>query len=86
MKTSVLCLLLGMVLISCEDEHSQTDAIRRRLAQKEYDNNNPVPGQGTSTDAPIDGGLSILLVAGAAYGARRIHKARKQNKQDEGSL
>jgi hypothetical protein len=37
---------------------------------------NQPPGGG----APIDGGLSILLIAGAAYGARKIY--RIQNKQE----
>ncbi len=29
-------------------------------------------------DIPIDGGLSILLIAGAAYGAKRLHAAKKE--------
>jgi len=29
--------------------------------------------------APIDGGLSVLLVAGVAYGARKLYKAKQQN-------
>jgi hypothetical protein len=29
-------------------------------------------------DIPIDGGLSLLIIAGAAYGARRIYKNQKQ--------
>ncbi len=27
---------------------------------------------------PIDGGLAFLIIAGAAYGARKIYKQRKQ--------
>lgn len=29
-------------------------------------------------DIPIDGGLSILVAAGIAYGARRIYKQQKE--------
>jgi hypothetical protein len=28
------------------------------------------------TDAPVDGGISILLIAGAAYGVRRVRRKR----------
>jgi len=30
-------------------------------------------------DIPIDGGLSILLIAGAAYGAKRLYSASKED-------
>ena len=35
---------------------------------------------GTPTDVPLDGGLSLLLVAGAAYGVKR---ARTQKAKGE---
>lgn len=31
-------------------------------------------------DIPIDGGLSFLLVAGAAYGGKKVHEYRKRKK------
>lgn len=31
-------------------------------------------------DVPIDGGLSLLLVAGAGYGAKKLYAIREQNK------
>ncbi len=34
--------------------------------------NNPVGGA-----SPIDGGLSILLLMGAAYGAKKVYQVRK---------
>lgn len=37
----------------------------------------PVFAQGAPPATPIDGGLSILLVAGGAYGIRAIHKKMK---------
>ena len=33
--------------------------------------------------APIDGGLSWLLAAGAAYGAKKIYDYRKDKEQDD---
>ena len=35
----------------------------------------------TLGDVPIDGGLSLLLAAGAAYGGRRLHRKRNGRKQ-----
>ncbi len=39
------------------------------------------PGDPSADDpaAPLDGGISLLMVAGAAYGARRL----KRNKEEE---
>jgi hypothetical protein len=34
--------------------------------------------QGPDPDAPIDGGLSILIGAGVAYGAKKIRDERKK--------
>ncbi|MCU0404393.1 MAG: hypothetical protein MUE99_07570 [Chitinophagaceae bacterium] len=31
---------------------------------------------------PLDGGLSILLAAGAAYGGKKFYDANKKNKKD----
>jgi hypothetical protein len=33
---------------------------------------------GDDPDAPIDGGLSLLIAAGAAYGVKKYRNARKQ--------
>jgi hypothetical protein len=38
------------------------------------------PGFGDITDVPIDGGISLLVGAGFAYGAARL---RKQKEEDE---
>ncbi|WP_421878597.1 PID-CTERM protein-sorting domain-containing protein [Marinoscillum sp.] len=37
----------------------------------------PAFAQGAPPATPIDGGLSALLVAGGAYGLRKIYKHRK---------
>ncbi|MBF9142844.1 hypothetical protein I2I01_14435 [Hymenobacter sp. BT439] len=39
------------------------------------------PGPGTpvtpATDVPLDGGASLLLAAGAAYGLKRLRQSRR---------
>ncbi len=32
---------------------------------------------------PIDGGLSLLLVAGAAYGGKKVHEYRNRKSKQE---
>ena len=39
----------------------------------------PAPG-----DIPVDGGLSLLLAAGAAYGARRLRRSAVEKKRAKG--
>jgi hypothetical protein len=34
--------------------------------------------QGAPPATPIDGGLSLLLAAGGAYGLKKIHESRKK--------
>ena len=43
----------------------------------------PIGGGGTPVCAPIDGGLSILLAIGAAYGGKKLYHARKEKHEDE---
>ena len=40
-------------------------------------------GGGTPVGAHIDGGLSILLAMGAAYGGKKLYQARKEKHEDE---
>ncbi len=37
----------------------------------------PAMAQGAPPATPIDGGLSLLLIAGGAYGAKKIYDKRK---------
>ena len=39
--------------------------------------------QGPDPDAPIDGGLSLLLAAGVGYGVKKIKDSRKKTKDQE---
>ena len=38
-------------------------------------------GDGVVADVPVDGGISLLLAAGAAYGVRRV---RRRSKREDG--
>lgn len=38
----------------------------------------------TTTSAPIDGGLSLLIAAGVGYGARKAHQHRKKQREKAG--
>ena len=80
MKLLLLIPLMTLRLLSCDPNSSQ------RVGNREqFDNRNnvgtPPPGTGTgsqTTDTPIDGGIGVLLVAGALYGVRRIRNGRKK--------
>ncbi|MBS1640394.1 MAG: hypothetical protein JSR12_10070 [Bacteroidetes bacterium] len=37
-----------------------------------------IPG-GIDSDAPIDGGLSLLIAAGAGYGVKKVREMRKKS-------
>ena len=82
MKTTILCLFLSTFLFSCQEEANVNNA-KENIWKKNTD------GQGglsavtrdnadDATNAPIDGGLGILLVTGVAYGAKRIMRQRKE--------
>ena len=36
------------------------------------------PGPGEENDAPIDGGLSLLIAGGVGYGVKKIREKRKK--------
>lgn len=38
------------------------------------------PGTDPDPQVPIDGGLSLLLAAGAGYGLKKVHDMKKKNK------
>lgn len=42
---------------------------------------NNAASSGTPTDAPLDGGLGILLLAGTAYGVKRVRDAKQAKKE-----
>lgn len=40
------------------------------------------PDPGTDPNAPIDGGLSLLIAAGVGYGAKKIREKKKQQEEE----
>ena len=41
------------------------------------------PGPPDPNDAPIDGGVSLLIAAGAAYGLKKFRAARKKEQEED---
>ena len=48
------------------------------LNKVELNIENVPPAGGDNDDVPIDGGLSLLLAAGAGYGANKLRKNKKK--------
>jgi hypothetical protein len=42
----------------------------------------PPPPAAGGPQVPIDGGISLLILAGAGYGAKKIYDSRKKNKSN----
>ena len=40
-------------------------------------------GNNDCNDVPLDGGLSLLAIAGVGYGAKKIAEKRKKNQEDK---
>ena len=84
MKTSTFCLLIAALLLtSCQNEATGSNQEEIWKKKTTVDKNGPVASNdpddpNKTTDAPIDGGLSILLLGGAAYGARKVYKSRNK--------
>jgi hypothetical protein len=81
MKTILLALLVT-VLFSCQEDFSPNDPrhpvnIRNNNGTGGIETNNADDADGT-TNAPIDGGLTVLLIAGAVYGAKRYRNTRRK--------
>ncbi|QEC57630.1 PID-CTERM protein-sorting domain-containing protein [Flavisolibacter ginsenosidimutans] len=83
MKTLLPGLLVAILLFSC-DPNADKQIGRNNQFRTTNPNNGGGSGVGSvgsgnssTADAPFDGGLSILLVGGAAYGLKRI-RSRKQ--------
>lgn len=78
MKTITPAIVLSIFLLSCQGEASQNEA-QETIWKKKTTGDLDVARNNAddATDAPIDGGLSVLLVAGGLYGAKRIYRSRK---------
>ena len=71
MKKNTWRLLIALLLM--------VGSVNICLAQDPPDDPSPTD----PADIPIDGGLSLLLAAGAVYGGRRLHHSVQANKNDE---
>jgi len=72
----VLCLLTASAT-----GHAQTENAITLEANDPGEDLSGTPGDPSVDDpaAPIDGGLSLLLAAGAAYGVRRVRRRSKRH-------
>lgn len=64
------------------NDNSSTSSIYSTQDDLYTNNDDPGTGTGNGTDnvldAPIDGGLSLLLAAGVLYGTKRIRRSRSR--------
>ncbi|RYD70781.1 MAG: hypothetical protein EOP53_24785 [Sphingobacteriales bacterium] len=78
MKTLTLTLVISLFLVSCQEE-ANPNAAQENIWKKRTtaDTNITRADADDATNAPIDGGLSVLLIAGGLYGAKRLYKNKK---------
>ena len=74
MKTTLLCLLVSAFLLSCQSDASTNASKEDVWKKKTSEGLSPTANNVDATNAPLDGGLSVLLVAGVAYGVKRHRK------------
>lgn len=82
MKIVLFVITLVLVMIASSETFAQTTTTTSSSTSSclTCGDDDPPPGADLGdpgTEVPIDGGLSLLLVAGAAYGAKRIHRNSK---------
>jgi hypothetical protein len=74
MKNAIKILLVsGLILVSSVMSKAQPPSPPHPNGGSGPDGNNTVVGGA----APIDGGLSFLLLLGAAYGSRKIYRRKR---------
>ena len=88
MKALFVTLLFPVLLKSCEGLPDQTGHAPITPTNNSGSGGRGTGGTGTNntgdntTDVPLDGGLSVLLLTGVAYGVKR-YKNNKQKNKDE---
>lgn len=73
-----IAFILGLMLMLSAGVYAQddaTDATDATDAEPNTVNGDP--------DAPFDGGISLLVAAGVAYGAKQWHSSRKQSREED---
>lgn len=82
MKTFFLCFTAALILSSCDPNADKQVGNPRSTTTSSTGGGSVGTGGGAGTDsnsptdAPLDGGLGVLLVAGAAYGVNRMRKQK----------
>lgn len=91
MKTLLLCLCTICVLSSCDPNADKQVGQPNRVSGVSTNNGSGVGsggggadagGASNTTDAPLDGGLSLLLLAGTAYGVQKVRRSKQQKAAD----
>jgi len=78
MKTQIVFIAFSLFLSSCQQEASQNEASENIWKKRTTNDTNIARADGSdATNAPIDGGLSVLLLTGALYGGKRLYKNKK---------
>lgn len=78
-KTVGKTTLLGFFLVLCSVSSTFAEPCDPFLDDEEQ----PGCGDYNVDDVPLDGGASLLVAAGVAYGLRRAYEKRKQNKESD---
>lgn len=92
MKTLLASLCLAILFVSCDPNADNRVGRRPNLNNNSSGSSGSAGATGagggivgtgsagaTPTDAPLDGGLGVLLVAGAAYGVKRVRGKKRDN-------
>lgn len=86
-KTLVASFVLATLFASCDPNADKQVGNSRQLTVTNSSSSSGTIGTGSSgagtTDAPLDGGLSVLLLAGAAYGVKRVRRGTDQRANEE---
>ena len=89
-KALLTSLLLALLFSSCDPNSDKQVGNANRNRNSGADGSTSagavnlggsLNSSGTPTDAPIDGGLSLLLLAGTAYGIKRARNAKQDEKE-----
>ena len=70
-----IAFILGLMLMLSAGVYAQDDEADANDAEPNTVNGDP--------DAPFDGGISLLVAAGVAYGAKQWHSSRKQSREED---
>jgi hypothetical protein len=73
-------LILSFFLFTSSVVGQDLDRIESNEPRNPDQNNLDDPGRDPDNPLPLDGGLSLLLAAGAAYGGKKLADQRKNRK------